>query len=163
MTIRKQHLAGMWMTMAVLVALALAPRLATAQCGMMGGGGGHDHSATQARDSRKVSGAQKKQQQSIDRLLSDEQGRTLLASALLNDRVFVQDFIQRLAAIPEWRALAAQQFGPGPAGGAQGAPRPTPQGALAYVCPMHPDVTSATPADCPKCGMKLERRQPEGG
>ena len=24
-----------------------------------------------------------------------------------------------------------------------------------YVCPMHPDVTSAEPATCPKCGMQL--------
>ncbi len=24
-----------------------------------------------------------------------------------------------------------------------------------YVCPMHPDVTSETPARCPKCQMKL--------
>lgn len=25
----------------------------------------------------------------------------------------------------------------------------------AYVCPMDPEVTSATPGTCPKCGMKL--------
>lgn len=28
----------------------------------------------------------------------------------------------------------------------------------AYVCPMHPDITSSTPADCSKCGMKLEKK-----
>jgi FtsP/CotA-like multicopper oxidase with cupredoxin domain len=27
--------------------------------------------------------------------------------------------------------------------------------ATAYVCPMHPEVTSAEPGTCPKCGMKL--------
>ena len=27
-----------------------------------------------------------------------------------------------------------------------------------YTCPMHPDVTQATPGKCPKCGMKLEKR-----
>jgi FtsP/CotA-like multicopper oxidase with cupredoxin domain len=30
-----------------------------------------------------------------------------------------------------------------------------PQAAEAYVCPMHPDVTSTVPGTCPKCGMKL--------
>jgi len=30
-----------------------------------------------------------------------------------------------------------------------------------YTCPMHPDVTSAAPGKCPKCGMTLvPRRKP---
>lgn len=29
-------------------------------------------------------------------------------------------------------------------------------GAALYTCPHHPEVTSAAPGDCPKCGMKLE-------
>jgi FtsP/CotA-like multicopper oxidase with cupredoxin domain len=36
-----------------------------------------------------------------------------------------------------------------------GTPSLGPGGAVAYVCPMHPDVTSAEPGRCPKCGMKL--------
>jgi hypothetical protein len=28
-----------------------------------------------------------------------------------------------------------------------------------YYCPMHPEVTSAEPAKCPKCGMDLEKKQ----
>jgi FtsP/CotA-like multicopper oxidase with cupredoxin domain len=33
--------------------------------------------------------------------------------------------------------------------------------ASAYVCPMHPEVTSAEPGTCPKCGMKLVAAQVE--
>ena len=29
-------------------------------------------------------------------------------------------------------------------------------GSVKYVCPMHPEVTSDQPGDCPKCGMALE-------
>ncbi len=29
-----------------------------------------------------------------------------------------------------------------------------------YTCPMHPEVASDTPGDCPKCGMALERITP---
>jgi FtsP/CotA-like multicopper oxidase with cupredoxin domain len=28
-------------------------------------------------------------------------------------------------------------------------------GAVSYACPMHPEVTSSEPGNCPKCGMKL--------
>jgi Cu+-exporting ATPase len=43
-------------------------------------------------------------------------------------------------------------------------PPPTSQArqesAAKYVCPMHPDVQSDTPGDCPKCGMALEPARP---
>jgi uncharacterized paraquat-inducible protein A len=29
------------------------------------------------------------------------------------------------------------------------------QDPVVYVCPMHPDVSSKLPGQCPKCGMKL--------
>jgi len=35
------------------------------------------------------------------------------------------------------------------------APRPMPKGTQ-YTCPMHPEVISDHPGDCPKCGMALE-------
>ncbi|MFS2151276.1 heavy metal translocating P-type ATPase [Rhizobium sp. Rhizsp42] len=34
-------------------------------------------------------------------------------------------------------------------------PKPAPKGTQ-YTCPMHPEVISDHPADCPKCGMALE-------
>jgi hypothetical protein len=32
-----------------------------------------------------------------------------------------------------------------------------------YTCPMHPDVTSDTPGNCPKCGMFLEKKEVAAG
>ena len=39
-------------------------------------------------------------------------------------------------------------------GNAQGA-----SGETMYTCPMHPEVTSATPGTCPKCGMALVKKE----
>jgi hypothetical protein len=33
------------------------------------------------------------------------------------------------------------------------------EAAAGYVCPMHPEVTSAAPGKCPKCGMDLVKRR----
>ncbi len=35
----------------------------------------------------------------------------------------------------------------------------TDEAAAVYTCPMHPEVTSAEPGKCPKCGMALKRRK----
>jgi len=34
------------------------------------------------------------------------------------------------------------------------------QSAAKYTCPMHPDVQSDQPGNCPKCGMALELARP---
>lgn len=38
----------------------------------------------------------------------------------------------------------------------KGAPHASPGEQAAYSCPMHPEVTSDAPGECPKCGMALE-------
>lgn len=35
------------------------------------------------------------------------------------------------------------------------------KGAGLFVCPMHPEVMSARPGTCPKCGMKLKPKATE--
>lgn len=42
------------------------------------------------------------------------------------------------------------------------APHVQPAAAGEYVCPMHEEVTSDVPGECPKCGMDLKRRAPAG-
>lgn len=32
-------------------------------------------------------------------------------------------------------------------------------GAVIYTCPMHPEVTSDKPGNCPKCGMTLVKKE----
>jgi hypothetical protein len=39
----------------------------------------------------------------------------------------------------------------------------TPATGIVYTCPMHPEVTSPKPGDCPKCGMHLEPKKKQGG
>ena len=33
--------------------------------------------------------------------------------------------------------------------------------ATVYTCPMHPEVTSSDPGECPECGMLLKAKDPE--
>jgi hypothetical protein len=151
MRIAKQHRATTLGLFGLILLVAVSPRPATAQCGMMGSGG-HDHGAAQDPDD-KQSASEKKQRENVSRLLSDEQGRRVLAEALLEDREFTSGFLAHLLAIPEWRTFVSQQVAkPLPAPGAAGG-----QPAAVYTCPMHPDVTSAKPGACPKCGMALAR------
>ena len=46
--------------------------------------------------------------------------------------------------------------------GKESAPSTAPKGTL-YTCPMHPEILSDGPGDCPKCGMPLEPLIPDGG
>lgn len=160
MRVQSRLLSSAVLVVGILAVLLAGATPASAQCGMNMGGGGHDHSAMQGNHAAKVLGSEKKLRQSIDRVLSDERGRDMLTDALLNDRAFMEALVQRLAAIPEWRAMASRQpAGPAPAvtGGSSAPATPDAQSA-AYVCPMHADVTSSTPGDCPKCGMALVRK-----
>lgn len=153
-----------WVAVGLVVTLALLPRCASGQC--MGGTsvGRHDHAvATGATGG--VSG-EKQLRQAIERLLAEERGRTMLMEALLADAPFMREMIRRIAANPEWKALAAEGLAAPPAkpppvrsdsaaaGGASRTPRTD---AVLYRCPMHRDITSARPGSCSKCGMALRR------
>lgn len=60
--------------------------------------------------------------------------------------------VRRPAALAACLLLATALFAAGPAP-ARGAAQ-----AIAYACPMHPEVTSDRPGKCPKCGMYLEAK-----
>ncbi len=94
-----------WTKWAVAVVLALTPRLVSAQC--MGGsrGGGHQHGGEAP-----VKG-ETKAERAIRDLLSEERKRVLLMETVLDDPQFMRDLIERIAELPEWRALAAERLG----------------------------------------------------
>ena len=97
----------------------------------------------------------------IHELLSDEPNRSLLMDAILSDSEFMRAFVERIAEVPEWRALTAERIGisaQAPATSPDGAPLKSNQ--ALYVCPMHAEVTSDKPGRCPKCGMSLRRAGP---
>jgi hypothetical protein len=41
---------------------------------------------------------------------------------------------------------------------ASSGPAPVSERSVVYTCPMHPEVTSASPGRCPKCGMTLVKK-----
>lgn len=152
-----------WWSWVLVLALAVTPRWAAGQCGggMMGGqSGGHQHEGS------KSTGADKKTQQAIGRVLADERGRAQLMDAIFMDVDFMRQLVGRLAESPEWRALAIQRLGEAPplaaparsdTAASTGAARAPAPATAVYRCPMHPEVTSDRPGKCPKCGMTLER------
>ena len=56
---------------------------------------------------------------------------------------------------PEVTAALAPGFDPFSAYPAESTPE-----AVAYTCPMHPEILRNTPGDCPICGMKLVPKEP---
>ena len=137
-------------------ALLIMPRFAAAQCGMMGGGG-HDHGDTQEQDSEVKASAEDQVHQSIDLLLSDEQGRMLLADALLADEHFMHEFIVRLMADPEWESLVTRIQTEGSFDSDAAVPMTADRQSATYTCPMHSGVKSSAPGECPRCSMRLVR------
>lgn len=148
-----------WTKWAVVVVLAVVPRLVLAQC-MGGSRGGHQHGGEPATKS------ERKTDKTIRDLLTQESKRIALTEAILADPQFMRDLIDRIVELPEWRALAAERLRcPAevtlrpdglPSEGAALKAEESP----VYACPMHPEIRSSRPGACPKCGMRLERKGP---
>ncbi|MCC6552443.1 MAG: heavy metal translocating P-type ATPase [Polyangiaceae bacterium] len=64
------------------------------------------------------------------------------------------------APAPAAAPAPAPAAAPVPAPAAAPAAAPAPARAVAYTCPMDPEVRSPVPAACPKCGMALEPEEP---
>ncbi len=148
-----------WMWVSVVAAVLLLAPPALGQCGMMGGSSGHSHGG---ESGSRADRAEKKQRDTIARLLSQERSRALLLEMALEHPAFMRALIGRLPEAPEWRALAVQALAVAPVASAaadtSGAPiRAAVQEEPVYACPMHPEVTARAPGTCPKCGMTLER------
>lgn len=144
----------------LILAVAASPSVAGAQCGGGMMGSGHEHG------DRASSKGDKKTRETINRLLDQERSRSMLLEALLADAEFMRTLFGRVAAVPAWRALAAERLGAGGTAPAATdtilrAPGSPATGETAvYTCPMHSEVVSARPGKCPKCGMTLERSEP---
>ncbi len=143
--------------------LLLVPGMAWSQC--MGGSGSAGQPSHRHESGTR---SEKKTRETIQRLLADGSSRVLVMEVVLADRELMRDLITRIAGTPEWRALARERMGADvPAPGRAHAdsvgttkPQPAPD-AVAYTCPMHPEIRSARPGACPKCGMSLERVRPD--
>ncbi|MEW6366190.1 MAG: heavy metal-binding domain-containing protein [Acidobacteriota bacterium] len=161
-----------WFAWGLITAMAILPRGVLAQCGDRAyTGGGHDH------DRSGSSGAASRQVADIRSLLSEEASRQAMMDAIVADAPFMRELIARIVELPEWRALALERLGmiavaPSPKDTASVDLQPPAQAAApdravspaapsaqqaVYRCPMHPEITSDRPGDCPKCGMTLER------
>ncbi len=140
-------------------AILTSPSSASAQCsgGMMGNSHEHGDQGSPKGD--------RKTRETINKLLDQEHSRSLLLEALLIDADFMRALFGRVAAVPEWRVLAAKELGADVTAAAAidstlQAPRPPATGGeVRYTCPMHPEVVLETPGKCPKCGMTLERSE----
>lgn len=92
-------------------------------------------------------------ERSIGKLLDDRRNRDVVIATLLEDREFTADWIAAVAANPEWRDAALERFSD-----SSGSKERSVRNASAiYSCPMHPEVRSDHPGNCPKCGMALKR------
>jgi hypothetical protein len=149
MAIRKGLLAVGLGMLGISAAFLVSPGLATAQCG------GHDQSNTHEQVSGEPVVSVSRLRQDVDRLLSDELGRDILAAALLDDSEFMREFITRMMADPEYSALASRMRVETALGNDAAVPAARVRQLEPYACPMHPEVTSSVAGDCPKCGMRL--------
>ena len=71
--------------------------------------------------------------------------------AILNECFLSQGHLNRLKALGEVVVFENTET--------EQAPTTTAE-KVEYTCPMHPEVITNEPGDCPKCGMTLEKKEP---
>lgn len=91
----------------------------------------------------------------VEQLLDKEGGREALVAAAMANEGFTADYMTAIAQDQRIREHAARLVREAPGGSAS---HKSQGQAIAYTCPMHPDVTSDRPGKCPKCRMDLVRR-----
>src|SRR5438876_1702102 len=131
-------------TVTVMIGIGAAPLVPTNSNAQCCTGGPMEAAEPPARVSERV-----------EQLLDKRGGWEALVAAAMGNEGFMADCMDAVAHDQSLRDHAARLVREAPEASAS---HKSQGRAVAYTCPMHPDVTSDRPGKCPECGMALERR-----
>jgi hypothetical protein len=103
-------------------------------------------------------GIDRRLHRAAEQLVRDERHREEVIDALLANEGFTTTWILAVGSDSRWRKEGLQAWGPRDQGPrVDRHERRSNRDAVHYTCPMHPEVISDRPGQCPKCGMDLVR------